>query len=393
MTKKQPETIIHATICQHARDLQKLALRVHANPEQGFHEVKAAAWQAELLKRWHFRVRAPIAGVQTAFRAESGVGKPVFCFMSEYDALPDLGHGCGHNLICAAALGAGVALARALQAEKRRGTVVVLGTPAEESFGGKVVLLKKGAMRGLDAAIMAHPSYRTTPDAGCSAITRFQVFFTGKAAHAAAAPERGCNALDAVMLMFHGINAWRQQLPESSRIHGIVDNGGVKPNIIPDKAACSFYLRSPSDTTLAAMTKRFYDIAHGAALMTGTKVAVKPWLEPYKTRRPNQFLNDAFLDEAEQLGLNPVRNISTGRASTDFGDVSHAMPGVHIYFGIAQKVIAAHSVDFCQAAATPYALKQMLLAAEAMARVGYRYLADIEFRAKVNQAFKAANKA
>ncbi len=381
-------TEIKKTIAKHSGQLESLAMKIHRNPELGFEEKKACAWQVQLLKKWGFGVKTPFAGLSTAYKAVSGRGKPTFCIMAEYDALPEIGHACGHNLICTAAMGAGTALRDALKREKIPGTVVVMGTPAEESKGGKVKMLAKGAMKGIDAVMMAHPSWRTTPDTGCTAIQRIDVTFEGVSAHAAAAPEKAKNALDAVMLLFHGVSVWRQQLPESSRLHGIVIEGGVVPNVIPDRASCRFFLRSPDDAVLADMDKRFRDIARGAALMTGTKPKISPALEPYKSRRPNKPLNEAFVEAAETVGLNPVIPDRSGRGSTDFGDVSHVAPGVHVYFGISKREIAGHSIALRKAAGSAYGLKQMLRTAEAMAQVGYRYFADDAFRKSVHADFR-----
>ena len=373
-----------------AGQILSLAKKIHANPEIGFEERKACRWQVELLKKWDFRVQCPFVGVSTAYKAIRGRGKPVFCFMAEYDALPEIGHACGHNLICSAAIGAGVALAEVLQKEKITGSVVVMGTPAEESKGGKVIMVKRGALRGIDAVIMAHPGAKTSPDAGSNAICRYDVTFKGKAAHAAGDPPQGYSALDAVILFFQGINAWRQFLPESSRVHGIILEGGVMPNIIPEQASCRFYLRSPDDAYLVKMSNRFKQIAAGAAMMTGTKFKISPALEAYKARLPNKYLNEAYLEAARKLGMNPVIPEHPERGSSDFGDVSQKVPGAHVYFNIAgkKKELPAHSIAFREAAGSEYGLQQMLRAANAMAQVGYRYFTDADFQRKVHEEFK-----
>ncbi len=379
---------IKRNIAKHASQLESLAMKIHRNPELGFEEKKACAWQVQLLRKWGFGVRTPFAGLSTAYKAAGGRGGPVFCFMAEYDALPEVGHACGHNLICTAAMGAGAALRDALKRDKLPGTVVVMGTPAEESKGGKVLMLEKGALKGIDAAMMAHPSWRTVPDTGCTAVRRIDVTFKGVSAHAAAAPEKAKNALDAVMLHFAGVNAWRQQLPESARVHGVVVEGGIVPNIIPDLASCRFFVRSPDDAVLETMIDRFVNIAKGAAMMTDTELEINPWLEPYRARWPNKPLNEAFIDAAGRAGLKPVVPNQPGRGSTDFGDVSQVVPGVHVYFGIAKKEIPGHSIAFLKAAGSAYGRKQMLRTAEAMAKVGYRYFTDAAFRKSVHDDFK-----
>jgi amidohydrolase len=388
--KKNILSKIHKIIAEHANELKLLSKNVHENPELAFKEVKACEWQVDLLRDWGFNVQVPFAGMKTAFKATYGKGNPVFCYMSEYDALPGLGHGCGHNLICSAALGAGLAASRILEAGKIRGSVIVMGTPAEEHRGGKVKIVSKRGLQGIDACMMAHPSFRTTPDTGSTAIQRVRVIFYGRSAHAATAPELGRNALDAVMLLFHGTNAWRQHLPEDSRLHGIVDDGGVKPNIVPRRASCDFFLRSPHDSVLSSMIRRFKKIAEGAALMTNTRYRVVMSETSYMSRRPNQPLNRAFLESAKAVGLKPVIPKIPARGSSDFGNVSHKIPGVHIYFGIAKKEIPGHSPALCRAAGSAYGQKQMLRTAEVMAYAGYRYFTEAGFRKSIKRDFQTA---
>lgn len=379
---------IQKAIKQAAPALKRLALDIHRHPETGYKEVRAARRQTVLLRQWGFKVTAPFAGLPTAYKAEVGTGRPVFAILAEYDALAQLGHGCGHNLIAAAALGAARGLAAAMRAENLSGTLAVIGTPAEETLGGKVVMARAGAFRGLDAVMMAHPSWRTTPDTGSSAVTRFTVTFHGKAAHAAASPELGRNALDAVTLLFQGVNAWRQHLPETSRVHGIITAGGVAPNIVPDTAACFFYLRSRDDGVLKKMRRFFINIARGAALMTGTRTEIQESDCPYQARKPNRALNDAFMQYAAAAGLNPITPERPGRASSDFGNVSRLAPGAHVYFGIARQTIAGHSTEMRAAAGSAYGLEQMLRAAAAMAATGRRFFADAAFRKEVARDFR-----
>ncbi|MFW6146476.1 MAG: M20 family metallopeptidase [Planctomycetota bacterium] len=385
-----PHPLIAKTLAQSSSALETLALDIHATPELGYAEHKAVAWQTRLLKRWGFQVQRPFASLETAYRAAKGRGKPVVCFIAEYDALPEIGHACGHNLICAAALGAGRALAAALAKEDRPGTVVVMGTPAEEGGGGKVRMIARGAMKGLDMAIMAHPSANTQAWGGSTAIQSYEVSFAGQSAHAAGSPHEGRNALDAVRLLFAGVDAWRQQLRESSRVHGIVTDGGAAPNIIPDTASCHFFLRSPDDAVLAAMVRRFKAMATGAAMMTDTTATVRARDGGYKAPWPNGPLNDAWVEAADALKLKPKAEAEPGRGSTDFSDVSQVVPGSHVYFAITRKKdLPSHAPQFATAAASAYGLTQMRRAAEALANVGYRFATDDEFRRDVREAFEA----
>lgn len=371
--------------------LKDIALEMHNNPELGLEEFKAVRRQVELFDDWGFEVTSPFAGLDTAYKATYGNGGPVFCFMAEYDALPGLGHACGHNLIATAAVGAGKALANLLEAENIPGTVVVMGTPAEEGKGGKVRMIEQNALDGIDAAMMAHPSDSTATWAGCMGVERFDVSFFGKSAHAAKAPEEGRNALDAVMLLFQGINAWRQQLPEKTRVHGIITDGGTLPNIIPDKASAAFYLRADNNKQIEKMVKRFENIAQGAALMTDCEYEVERRAFGYKSGLPNNTLNKAFFEYASDLAMEPKVPTSISRASTDFGNVSHEIPGIHIYFRIVEgdEFHALHTIEFAEDAKSDYAISQTVKTAKAMAMVGYRFLTDSKFRNDIAEDFSS----
>ncbi len=368
----------------------ELSAMIWKTPELAYKEVSACSRQTALLRDLGFQVSTPHCGIETAYRADSGEGEPAFAFVAEYDALPKLGHGCGHNLICTAAIAAAYAARELLKRCDLPGHVVLLGTPAEESGGGKVRMLERNCLDGIGAAMMVHPSWRTTPDTGSTAIRRFDVEFSGKSAHAAGAPELGRNALDAVLLLFNALNAWRQQLPENARIHGIILDGGEAPNIIPDYAKCRFYLRSTEEKWMDTMEQRFRNMVRGAELMTETEAKTTPYQVPYMSRKPNQQMNAVYFDAAGELGLNPVIPKRSGRGSSDFGDFSHKVPGIHPYFGISDHEIAGHSTDFAEAASTEYALNQALKAAAAMAKVGFRYLTEEEFRRNVERDFAAS---
>ncbi len=382
-------TIISDTVDKHGAELKGLSLKIHKCPELGLEEFNACKWQTDLLRKMGFEVKSPYCGLKTAYFAKSGKSGPVFCFLAEYDALPEIGHACGHNLICSAAIGAGKALAETLRKEKISGTVIVMGTPAEEGKGGKVKILSKNGFDNIDAVMMAHPLYRTQPWHGFLSVERFNVSFHGKSSHAANSPEKGRNALDAAMLFFQGINAWRQHLPESSRIHGIITSGGAAPNIIPDFTSCSFYIRAENEPTMSEMIKRFRDIAKGAALMTGTSCEVKDGGEGYMGGKINKTLNEEYFRVAEELGMEPVRSERGGRASSDFGDVSQLIPGTHVYFGISpRKKTPLHSAKFAEVAKSDYALNAMLKVSKAMAQIGYRFFTDAEFRKEIRADFK-----
>ena len=363
----------------------KLARDIWAHPELGLEEKFACAIQVELLQKLGFEVETPYGGLDTAYKAVSGNKGPAFCFVAEYDALPGIGHGCGHNLICSAAIAAGWALLSVIKNIGIDGTVVVMGTPAEESKGGKIIMLENNILDGIDTVIMAHPFWQTLESTDSNAIRRFDISFKGKASHAAAAPELGLNALDAVISVFNGVNAWRQHLPEKARIHGIIIDGGKAPNIIPDYAKCRFFLRAPEEPLLNIMEKRFKNITAGAALITGTSYEIENFGRSYKSNKSNKTLNKLFVTVASELGMKPTTSQYTSRGSSDFGDFSHVKPGIHPYFGIAEKELALHSYEFAKAANSDYAMEQMLKAATAMAVIGYEYISDKSFREEIVQ--------
>ena len=368
--------------------LLEMCRLIYATPELGLKEEKACAAQVKFLQSVGFQVTVPFAGQETAYCAVRGSGDVTFAFVAEYDALPEIGHACGHNLICTAACAAGAAVADLLEKKGLSGKVLVMGTPGEESYGGKVRMLKEDCLNGVDATMMVHPSFRTTPDTGCTAIRRYDITFHGKAAHAAASPELGVNALDAVMLLFQGVNAWRQQLPEDARVHGIVTHGGVAPNVIPEQASARFFLRSIHDEALEVMNRRFLDIVRGAALMTGATEEIREFNQPYRSRKPNAVLNSIYCNAMNAAGNPVIIPDHGGRGSSDYGDFSKVRPGCHPYFGISREKIAGHSVAFREAAGTEYAEKSMFDAACAMAQAGYLFLTDPSVRAAVSEDFK-----
>lgn len=379
---------IKKSIAEHAAAYKNIGKTLHENPELGYKEHLAVKAQTTLLTELGFKVVSPFSGLETAYKASWGDKGPCFMFLAEYDALPDLGHACGHNLIAMNAIAAANAVKSLLETEKIPGIVMVVGTPAEEGLGGKVVMIRERAFLRVDAAMMSHPADTTATDEGGLSVSRYDISFRGVAAHASASPELGRNALDAVNLFFMGINAWRQYLPEASRVHGVITDGGRAPNIIPDLAECRFYLRAENESDAAEMERRFKEIVKGAAMMTGTKYRITEEANPYRPTLINTPLNDAFFELAEQSGMSPERPLRGGRASTDFGNLSQVVPGAHTHFKIAPKGTAWHSREFEKYAGTEEAFDQALRAAEVMAGVAYRFYTDESFREAVKQDFE-----
>jgi len=370
-----------------ADELIALARRIHAHPEIAFQEVQSSQWLCETLERHGFAVERGVADLPTAFRAEvggSGAG-PAVAFLAEYDALPEIGHACGHNLICTAPLGAGIGLAAV--AGQLSGKVVVLGTPAEEGGGGKVLMLQRGAFGGIDAAMMFPPASYTLSTRPSLASRRLKVKFLGRAAHAAAAPEEGVNALDALVQMFVNIGLLRQQLREDIRIHGIITYGGAAPNIIPDRAEATFSVRAADGETAAQTLERVLNCGRAAATATGATVEFET-KKGYEAMKPNRRLAAAFEQHLETLAWSLDQAPERPKmGSTDMGDVSQVMPAIHPYLTIG-KDIAGHTVEFREAALTEQGFQAMLTASKAMALTGLDVLTKPAFLEEVRAEFR-----
>jgi amidohydrolase len=379
---------ILAAIDAASAELVDLARRIHATPEVAFTEVQASAWLTEALERRGYSVERGVAGLETAFRAEVRGGRdgPGVGILAEYDALPEIGHACGHNLICTAALGAGIGLAAVC--EHLAGRAVVLGTPAEEGGGGKVIMLRGGAFEGIDAALMFHPAGYTMTDRGSLASYRLSLKFTGKAAHAAAAPYEGINALDAMIQTFVAIGLLRQQVRDDARIHGIITYGGAAPNIIPDRTEAMFSIRATDSEYAHDLLQRVIRCAEGAALATGATLEHAAQ-KGYDAMKPNRTLGERFAHHLAALGYAqdpPPERPRMG--STDMGDVSQVIPAIHPYVAIGPKEMPGHSVSFREAALSERGMDAMLAAAKAMALVAYDLLAQPEFLAEVRREFE-----
>lgn len=370
-------------------DLHKLSKDLWTHPELLYQERYAVQRCREYLEARGHELTMPYCGIETAFRCECGNGSgPVFAFCAEYDALPEIGHGCGHNLICASGLAAYCAVAELLRNGDLQGKAVLFGTPAEEGGGGKVKMLEGGCLEGIDAVAMVHPSARTMPDMGSTSNCGLEIKFHGKAAHAAGAPEKGINALDAVQLLFAGVNAYRQHIPEHARFHGVILDGGVAPNIVPDYARCRFYIRSGDESWSPILEKRFRDIVKGAELMTGATAEIMPFRPAYRARKPNGPMNNAYVEAVKALGMKLNIPDHSGRGSSDFGNFSQVRPGIHAYFAISDSTeIPGHSVAFRECSGTDLGFDNAMKAAAALAEVGARYLSSQQFRQEVQEDF------
>jgi amidohydrolase len=356
------------------QQLDRLALEIHARPELAFEERFASSSLADYLESEEIPVRREAAGLETAFTAEIGSGGPVVAILGEYDALPGIGHACGHNLMGTAAVGAFLALRDTLDGV--RGRVRIIGCPAEERGNGKVHLMKGGAFAGVDAALMYHPGDRDEIDPLMLAMVNLDVELLGKAAHAAAEPYEGVNALDGLMLGWNAMSALRLLVRSDSRIHGIITDGGKAANIIPDRAAARLMVRSPDNTYLGELRRRVLACFEGAAVATGTELRPM-WSDVCEVVTTNRPLAEAFAENARSLGraMQPRRPSDT-HGSTDMGNVTTVIPGIHPFMSITQGPVAGHSIAFTEAARTPRALETMHLAAKALAMTALDLLTE-----------------
>jgi amidohydrolase len=348
------------------QQLIQLSLNIHDNPELGFEEEKASAWLTSYLEDSGFHVERGIAGLATAFRATYGHGSPRIALLAEYDALPKIGHGCGHNIIGVSAVGAAVASKSII--DQLGGSIVVLGTPAEEVLGGKIDMVKAGIFKEIDVAMIVHPDVRNMPTEEALACSSLEVEFFGRPAHAAAQPHRGINALDAMILAFTSINSLRQHIRGDARIHGIITDGGEAPNIVPAHSAAVFLIRALDDAYLAELKDKVLNCFTGASVASGARLEYR-WRD--RTDAPmknNMTLAGLFKQNLESLGRHvEAFDPRFGLGSTDMGNVSQVVPSIHPTIAIAPPEVLIHTPEFAAAAASQAGHKGLLDAAKAMA--------------------------
>ncbi|MEC4020677.1 amidohydrolase [Streptomyces sp. H27-D2] len=364
--------------------LLELSRTLHADPELSFAEHRAAERLAALMESAGFAVERGVYGLDTALTASYGSGELTVGVCAEYDALPGIGHACGHNVICAAGAGAAIGLAAA--ADELNLRVVLLGTPAEEEGGGKVLMLERGAFDDVTVAMMAHPGKHddVDPRSTTTAVSRFEVTFTGKASHAALAPHLAVNAADAAVVAQVAVGQLRQQLPDGYRVAGIVRDGGERSNIIPERTVLEWEVRTPTAEELASLKERVQACFRGAAVATGCEVAFRPTQPDYLDLRNDPWLMGRYAEGLRSTGRTlpepPAEPRRLG-ASTDMGNVTHALPSIHPGIGILGAEGAPHTREFAQWTATAAADDAVLAAARAMAWAGLDLAADPERRA------------
>ena len=373
-----------------AGDLFAISEFLKANPEIAYQEFKACDHLCQVLSEKGFEVQKDVGNVETAFLArpaDCSPARPSVALLAEYDALPKIGHGCGHNMIAAASLGAAMALKQLLGSEA--GGVAVVGTPAEEGGGGKVRLADAGVFEDMDVAMMFHPGGQNIPAKDMLGRIKFKMEFMGRTAHASGSPDRGINALDAMVNAYASMNAIRQHLRPDGRIHGIITHGGDAPNIIPDYAAGLFYVRAGSRSYRDEIFERVNNCARGAALALGAESNIEiapPKLDPMKR---NGALEDAIRMNMEALGLS-IDDDDGRRGSSDIGNLSHILPAVHPLLAIVGSDVAGHSVEFCEATTTDRGREVLLKAAKLLAMTALDYLTSADLRERVAEDFKKA---
>ncbi|MBQ0928324.1 M20 family metallopeptidase [Saccharopolyspora endophytica] len=358
-------------IDRHAEELIGLSERLHADPETAWEEHRAAAAVPELLDRAGFTVTPAYLGLDTAFHASFGTGPQRIALCAEYDALPGLGHACGHNLIAASSIGAALGLAAV--ADDAGVTVEVYGTPAEEGGGGKIELLDRGAFAGVDLAMMVHPAPVDVAEARPFAVSHSKISYSGKSAHAAAYPESGINAADAFTVAQVAIGLLRQQIPASARVHGIVTHAGDAPNAIPERATGRWYVRAETLAELAELEPRVMRAFEAGALATGSELTVEPESKPYAEFRADDAALEAYRANAVELGREfaPDGTASRmNRASTDMGNVSQVVPAIHPYIGIGSLPAINHQREFADHCVGGTAQRALLDASIALAWTG-----------------------
>ncbi len=366
--------------------LVEMARAIYNNPEVGGQEFFALDLITTYLEDKGFKVWRGIGGLKTAFMASYGGEGFHIGFCSEYDALPEIGHGCGHNLIGIAGVAAGVALAAALG---DMGRVSIIGTPNEEDEGGKVELVRSGVFDDVDAAMMFHPGCSNSFHVESLSCRDYRFIFHGRSVHASTDPWEGINALDGVIQTFNSINALRQHLKDDVRIHGIVSEGGLAANIIPDRAAADFIIRARDSRYLGEVIEKVVACARGAATATGTSLEVTESGYPYEAMVSNRVMADLFEESLKETGYALDSPHDEGLGSVDMGNVSRVTPSIHPIVAITDQWVPGHTHEFSMLCDSEEAYNIMLTVGQAMALTGHKILNSLELQKKIKEEFSA----
>lgn len=364
------------------------AREIGEHPELGYQEFYAVEVLTQLLSRHGFEVERSVAGLETAFVARFKGNKPGprVAFLAEYDALPGVGHGCGHNLIGAASAGAAITLSKSLELP---GEILVIGSPAEETSGAKVVLVEQGVFDDVDAALMFHPGSQNVPEISTLALDALEFVFLGKTAHAVAAAQYGVNALDAVINFFNGINALKKQIPQEARINGIITEGGTAPNIVPERAVARFYLRARKRKVLDELKEQVIRCAQGAAAMVSAQVTWRKFEYSYDEMWTNRALADAFAENLKELGVRHISPPQNAMGSVDMGNVSRVIPAIHPYLALGHGTDIPHTRDFADACLSQAGERLLLLALRVLAFTGWDILTDAKLLNRAKREFRS----
>ncbi|KZR58633.1 amidohydrolase [Bacillus badius] len=360
---------------------------IHDHPELGNQEFKAVRKIIETLESYHFKIERGVAGLETAFIAtyKNGNGGPIIGLLCEYDALKDLGHGCGHNLQSPSVIGAAVALSKILG--DRPATIQIIGTPAEETTSGKIPMAREGLFDHLDVALMMHGGDRSTVDGRSLAVDNFEFEFNGKEAHAAVAPEQGISALDGVLMTFNGMEYLREHVRSDVRIHGIITDGGKAPNVVPKRAAAKFSVRASDRNYLNQVVDRVLNVARGAALATGTELIIHQ-LKSLENKLNVQSLNDLLLKNARLSGAKNITPPREKTGSTDFSIVTHRVPGACIRVSFVPFGTSNHTEEWVKASKSKEGNEAILTAAKTLSGTCLDLINSPELLGKIKAEFK-----
>lgn len=370
-------------------EITEMVKTIHANPEVGHKEFKAVDLQISLFEKYGFKTEREVAGLKTAFTAsyKSLKAGPRIAYLSEYDALEGMGHACGHNMIAGIACCAGIALKDAV--DEYGGEVIIIGAPAEETDGGKINLAKAGIYDNLDVAMMAHPLYKFAKSGNMYALEPLQFEFFGKESHAAAEPENGINALDGVMQTFAAINALREHLRDSVRIHGIITDGGKAANIVPGYACAQFYVRAASVNYLKEVVEKVKHCAYGAAECTGTTVKISNFENGYDNMMSNDTLSERATEHLREFGITGNIEPEHTKGSSDVGAVSQKCPTIHAWFDVSgDEKIRTHMSEFVKCTASEYGLENMYKQTAALVLTGEDVLTNPTFLEKAKSEYE-----
>jgi len=379
----QKEQIIKIAEYLH-KDIWSLAAEIGSHPEEGYKEYYATKVLVGFLRKHGFQVSCPLAGMDTAFKAgfQGQQGGARVIYLAEYDALPEIGHGCGHNLIGAAGVGAAVVLSKM---EDLAGEVVVIGSPAEETSGAKVTLTEAGLFDQASAALMFHPGSCNVAEIASLALDAIEVVYHGKSAHMAVADSGGINALEALLDLFNRIEKLRRKLGRAERIDGIIVEGGKSPNIVPDKAVARFYLRAAKRERLNQIRQKFLECAYKAADKVHAKLEWRYYEFSYDEMVTNYHLAHTFRTNLRYLGITDIEPAQTMVGSVDMGNVSQVVPALHAYLRLGNGTEVPHTVEFAQAVLSEAGERVLATAVKALALTGWDVLTNSELRQKMHQ--------